>query len=522
MKKHAPSSISAISAQTALGLTDRHTPHVGPWLWTAAGCALATLLAVALRPWLVPENLVMLYLMEVVLVAVRLGRSQAIAASFLAVLAFDLFLVPPYYSFSVHDSQYLLTFVIMLAVALIISGLTSSLKMQANLADYRARRAAALFGLSGALSAALTRSQVVEAGRTQLQALFDVPALLLLPGRDGRLALPDDATSPSPLPGVLATAQKMMEDDNADNALQASDAIYLPLRAPMRLRGVLVLQQAAAHVQPEMLQLLQTCASQIALAVERVHYVDVAHAAQVEMESERLRNSLLSAISHDVRTPLTAIVGLSGTLAGGHALTPAARQELAGAIEEEALRMEQLVTNLLDMARLQAGPVQLNLQWQMLEEVVGSALSLQSRSLAGRHIDLRLPPGLPLLALDAVLIERVLCNLLTNASRLTPAASPLAIEAARRGDMVEIALEDHGPGVAPADRQRIFDKFSRAHPESTGSGVGLGLSICRAIVEAHGGRIWVEPGSAGGARFVFTLPVGTPPDERLLDETPLP
>ena len=514
----------AQAAQAALRLADRPLPQVGPWLWTAAGCALATLLAIALRPWLAPENLVMLYLMEVVLVAVRLGRSQAVAASFLAVLAFDLFLVPPYYSFSVDDSQYLLTFAIMLAVALIISGLTSNLKMQANLADYRARRAAALFALSGALSAALTRSQVVEAGRAQLQALFDVPALLLLPDRDGRLAWLDDATSPSPFlsPEVLATAQKMMDDDDADAARQASDAIYLPLRAPMRLRGVLVLQQAAAHVQPEMLQLLQTCASQIALAIERVHYVDVAHATQVEMASERLRNSLLSAISHDVRTPLTAIVGLSGTLAGGRALTPEARQELAGAIEEEALRMEQLVTNLLDMARLQAGPVQLNLQWQMLEEVVGSALSLHSRSLAGRHIDLRLPPGLPLLALDAVLIERVLCNLLANAARLTPAASPLAIEANRRGDMVEIALEDHGPGVAPADRQRIFDKFGRARPESTGAGVGLGLSICRAIIEAHGGRIWVEPGSAGGARFVFTLPVGSPPDERLLDDPPLP
>ena len=511
----------AQAAQAALRLADRPLPQVGPWLWTAAGCALATLLAIALRPWLAPENLVMLYLMEVVLVAVRLGRSQAVAASFLAVLAFDLFLVPPYYSFSVDDSQYLLTFAIMLAVALIISGLTSNLKMQANLADYRARRAAALFALSGALSAALTRSQVVEAGRSQLQALFDVPALLLLPDRDGRLAWPDDATLPPPLPEVLATAQKMM-DDAAEAALQASDAIYLPLRAPMRLRGMLVLQQAAAHVQPEMLQLLQTCAAQIALAIERVHYVDVAHATQVEMASERLRNSLLSAISHDVRTPLTAIVGLSGTLAGGHALTLEARQELAGAIEEEALRMEQLVTNLLDMARLQAGPVQLNLQWQMLEEVVGSALSLQARSLAGRHIDLRLPPGLPLLALDAVLIERVLCNLLANAARLTPAASPLAIEANRRGDMVEIALEDHGPGVAPADRQRIFDTFGRARPESTGAGVGLGLSICRAIVEAHGGRIWVEPGSAGGARFIFTLPVGSPPDERLLDDAPLP
>ena len=501
--------------QATLDLADRQAPRIGPWLWTAAGCVLATVLAIALRPWLAPENLVMLYLMEVVLVAVRLGRSQAVAASFLAVVAFDLFVVPPYYSLGVEDSQYLLTFVIMLAVALIISGLTSNLKRQASLADYRARRAAALFELSGALSAALTRSQVVEVGCSHLQAMFDVPVLLLLADRDGRLQTLQDA---APSPAVLAAAMKMMDDDGVPPP--SRDALYLPLRAPMRLRGVLVLQHAA-QVQPEMLQLLQTCAAQIALAVERVHYVDVAHATQVEMESERLRNSLLSAISHDVRTPLTAIVGLSGTLAGSPTLAPDARQELADAIEEEALRMEQLVTNLLDMARLQAGPVQLNRQWQMLEEVVGSALSLQARSLADHHVDLRLESGLPPLALDAVLIERVLCNLLSNASRLAPAGTVLTIEASRHGDMVEVALEDRGPGVAPADRERIFDKFARAHPESTGSGVGLGLSICRAIVEAHGGRIRVEPGAAGGARFRFTLPVGSPPDERLLDEAPV-
>ena len=500
------------SAHPLLDLTSRRPQGYADWLWAVAGCILVTLLAIALRNWLAPENLVMLYLMEVVLVAVRLGRGPAVAASFLAVLAFDLFVVPPYFSLSVNDSQYLLTFAIMLAVALIISGLTSNLRKQASLAHYRERRATALFELSGALSAALTSTQVVETGSSHLQAMFHAPALLLLADRDGRLRSADGA---QPSEHTLATAQQLL--DGAGTA-QATDAIYLPLRAPMRVRGVLVLQSALA-MQPEMLQLLQTCAAQIALAVERVHYVDVAQATQVEMASERLRNSLLSAMSHDVRTPLTAIVGMSGTLAGSHGLTPEARQELAAAIEEEAQRMEQLVTNLLDMARLQAGPVQLNLQWQMLEEVVGSALSLQARSLAGRRIDLRLAPGLPPLALDAVLIERVLCNLLANAARLTPPGSPLTIEASSTGEMVEVALEDQGPGVPPGQRERIFDKFSRAHAQSAGSGVGLGLSICRAIVEAHGGRIRVESGSAGGARFIFSLPVGSPPpDDDFLDE----
>ena len=502
------------TAHASFDLPGRRPPSLAGWAWTVAGCIVVTLLAIALRPWLAPENLVMLFLMEVVLVAVRLPRGPAIAASFMAVLAFDLFVVPPYFSLSVDDSQYLLTFAIMLAVALIISGLTSNLKTQAGLAAFREQRATALFELSRALSAALASVQVVEAGREHLHAMFDAPALVLLAGRDGRLRPPEEG--PQPSPAVMATAQQLLDGGAAP---EDAGAIYLPLRAPMRLRGVLVLQQAAQSMQPEMLQLLHTCAAQIALAVERVHYVDVAQEAQVEMASERLRNSLLSAMSHDVRTPLTAIVGLSGTLAASDGLTPAARQELAGAIEEEALRMEQLVTNLLDMARLQAGPVQLNLQWQMLEEVVGSALKLQARSLAGRRVDLRLDAGLPPLALDAVLIERVLCNLLANAARLTPAGSPLVIAASRHGDVVEVALVDQGPGVALADRERIFDKFSRGRPESAGSGVGLGLSICRAIVEAHGGRIRVEDGAGGcGARFVFTLPVGSPPDDAFLDE----
>jgi two-component system sensor histidine kinase KdpD len=497
-------------------LADRwQASRLTAYAWTLMSCTLVTLLAYALRSWLGPENLVLLYLMQVVLVAVRLGRGAGIAASLLAVIAFDFFIVPPYYSLSVADSQYLLTFAVMLVVALIISGLMTNLRTQASLAAYRERRATALFELSKALSAALTSEQVIEIGRSHLHAMFHAPALLLA-AVDGRLRPP--AKDAQPRQAMLAAAQDLLDSD-ADQRT-AGGALYLPLRAPMRVRGVLVLPQAPDWpLQPEMLQLLQTCAAQIALALERVHYVDVAQAAQLEMESERLRNSLLSAMSHDVRTPLTAIVGLSGTLAGSGVLSSAVRQELAEAIQEEALRMEQLVANLLDMARLQAGPAQQNRQWQMLEEVKRSALRLLARTLAGRRIDMRLAPALPPLEFDAVLIERVFCNLLSNAARHTPPGSPLSIAASRHGDLVEIAVEDQGPGVAPADRERIFDKFSRTQSETAGSGVGLGLSICRTIVEAHGGRIRVEAGAAGGARFIFTLPVGSlPPEDAFLDD----
>jgi two-component system sensor histidine kinase KdpD len=246
--------------------------------------------------------------------------------------------------------------------------------------------------------------------------------------------------------------------------------------------------------------------------LERVHYVDVAKDALVSVESERLRNSLLSAISHDVRTPLTAIVGLSSTLVTQRSLSQDMREELIGAIQEEALRMSNLVTNLLDMGKLQAGGVRLNRQWQMLEEVVGSALGQLSRSLNGRGVDLALPPGLPLLNFDAVLIERVLCNILDNAVRYSTPATPIRIAALLNGDEIQVSVEDRGAGVPAGSEEAIFAKFVRGNPESAHAGAGLGLSICRAIIHAHGGRIRVDNPHGTGARFVFTLPLGSPPD----------
>ncbi len=237
----------------------------------------------------------------------------------------------------------------------------------------------------------------------------------------------------------------------------------------------------------------------------------------VAMESERLRNSLLSAISHDIRTPLTAIVGLSSTLASGRPLPKETRHELAEAIQDDAIKMSNLITNLLDMAKLHAGAVKLNLQWQMLEEVVGSALATLSRPLAGLHIQVALPSTLPLLNFDAVLMERVFCNLLDNAAKYAATGSAVLIAAECIGNTVQVSVEDNGPGVPAGMEETIFAKFARGEPESARAGVGLGLSICRTIIEAHGGRIWVEKGTDGGARFVFTLEVGIPPVAEMPD-----
>jgi Osmosensitive K+ channel histidine kinase len=297
------------------------------------------------------------------------------------------------------------------------------------------------------------------------------------------------------------------------NTLPGSSIYYIPLKAPMRTRGVLALAPSNPRLifMPEQHRLLETFAAQIGLALERVHFVEVAQSAIVRIESERLRNSILSAISHDLRTPLTSLVGLSSTLATDGNLPERSRRELAEALLEEAMRMSNLVNNLLDMARLQAGEVQLNRQWHVLEEIVGSALRSLGRSTANHDIKVSLDTELPLIYVDSVLIERVLCNLIENATKYTPPGSRIRVSADTTDSELRVAVTDNGPGLRPDMLESAFDKFTRGEKESTTPGVGLGLAICKVIARVHRGRIWAENISEGGARFTFTLPLDEPP-----------
>ena len=251
----------------------------------------------------------------------------------------------------------------------------------------------------------------------------------------------------------------------------------------------------------------------LASTLERIHFIDVAQSTTVQMESERLRNSLLAAISHDLRTPLASLVGLADTLRLTGPLPRAEQEEIVVAIRNSALRMNALVNNLLDMARLESGSVKLNRQWQPLEEVVGSALAACAQILAGRPIKVALAEDLPLLQLDAVLMERVFANLLENAAKYTPAGTAITIAARVVDDMVEITLDDEGPGLPAGRQEAIFEKFERGRRETAIAGVGLGLAICRAIVRVHDGTIHGETRPSGGARFTLRLPRGTPPSD---------
>ncbi|MBN4745685.1 sensor histidine kinase KdpD [Pandoraea nosoerga] len=497
----------------------------GPWrayAWAVGICATVSLAAAELTRFLDLANIAMLYLLGVIVAAMRLGRGPGVLASFLSVVAFDFFFVPPKMSLSVSDTQYLLTFAVMLTVALVISHLTTSLRFQARLATWRERRTGAVYAMARELAAALTTPQIVEIGARHVREVFQARVALLLPDSQGSVRQPVENALPQTMPQHIDTdvAQWVYDRQQAagegTDTLPASQAYYLPLRAPMRTRGVLVVAPErtgdGAMGTPEQQRLLDTFAAQIALALERVHYVEIAQDALVTMESERLRSSLLSAISHDLRTPLTSIVGFASMLSRNDRTPGSLRTELVDAIHEEAQRMTGLVTNLLDMARLQEGGVQLNRQWQMLEEVVGTSLRACRRVLAAHEVSTRLPADLPLLRFDAVLLERLFTNLLENAAKYTPAGSHIEIAASVRGDEVEVSVSDDGPGLPPGMEGRIFEKFMRGEKESAKPGIGLGLAICRAIVQAHGGRIHATHGPDGhGARFFFTLPIETPP-----------
>ncbi|APW44255.1 DUF4118 domain-containing protein [Rhodoferax saidenbachensis] len=484
-----------------------------------AACLFTTVLTQPLLPWFDLANIVMLFLLGVVLVAVKLGRGPASLAAVLSVASFDFFHVQPRLSFAVSDAQYLVTFAVMLVVGLLIGQLTANLRFSANVAASRERRAQALFELTRDLSAALQTEQVVELGEAAVRRTFGGDAKMLLPDARDQLALPTDL--PPGLDGSIAdwAFHNGQHAGLATSTLPSNPWHYVPLKAPMRVRGVLALQPAQARwlLIPEQVQQLETLARQIAIALERVHYVEVAQSAVVQMESERLRNTLLAAMSHDVRTPLTALVGQAETLAASSTLS-AEQKTSAQAISHEARELSALVGNLLEMARLESGQVELRQEWQSTEEVVGGAIRAARHALGALQVRTDLPADLPLVEFDAGLIERVLVNLLENAAKYGVATPPerpaIVVSAQVRSDALEIRVRDFGAGLPPSSRGKeadLFEKFTRGKNESSTRGVGLGLAICKAVVDAHKGRISARNADGGGAEFTITLPRRAPP-----------
>lgn len=481
------------------------------YVWATLVCFAATAVASLLLRVFDLANVVMLFLLGVVIVAWRWGRGPGAWAAFLAVACFDFFFVPPRMSMSVSDMQFVFTFALMLGVALAIGQLTARSRHEARVAAARERRAVTLARLAREFSAALTTDRIVEIARRDFGGGFRAEV---------GLALPDATDHMSAVAGNAITLDESIAQwvyDHAQPAgagtatLSAARARYLPLKAPMRVRGVLALESTESGCldEPEEQRLLEACCNQLALALERVHFVEVAQGTLVQIEGERMRNTLLSAMSHDLRTPLTTILGAAQTSTAQLRGHPA--ESLVASIGEQAQAMLRLVENLLDMARLQSRGVELNRQWQSLEEILGSALRELREPLRTHPVKVDVPADLPLLEVDALLIERVLVNLLENAAKHTPSGTPVEVHAHHNDARVMIEVSDTGPGLPPIAPDKLFDPFERGHKESAIAGIGLGLALARRIVEAHGGTIEARPRAPHGASFVVSLPAPPSP-----------
>ncbi|HEY1960305.1 MAG TPA: sensor histidine kinase KdpD [Polyangiaceae bacterium] len=479
------------------------------WIASVGAVVASTLLGVAFAREQ-PADVVMVYLLGVVLVAMRFGYGPSLLAAVLAVIGFDFFFVAPYYSFAVSDLRHLATFGVMFIVAVVISNLTQRIRRQADAARSRERRTAALLGISRELGAAGSRGALVSIALNHVRAIFSTKVALLLPTQAGGL---DAASSDFELDDKdLRVAEWAWTHARAAGAttdtLASSRALFVPLLGSHERVGVLAIVPSPESpvADPDERQLLDTVARLVASALERAELAEEARRARLRVETEQLRNALLSSVSHDLRTPLAVITGsTSALLEEGATKDEPTRRALLETAHDESLRLTRLVRNLLDMTRLEAGALKVNKEPQPIEEAVGAALNRMEDRLHGRDVETDIPADLPLVPCDAVLVEQVLINLLENATKYTPPGTPIRVAARVAGDM-EIEVADRGPGIPKEDAERVFDKFYRAR-ESEGGGVGLGLTICRGIVDAHGGRIWVLPRDGGGASFRFTLPL---------------
>jgi two-component system sensor histidine kinase KdpD len=516
----APAPTSGAPGITEMRRTNPKRPRGYPT--SLAITILCTLVGWALLGQLSPSNLIMIYLVGVVFMATRFGLGPSILASILSVAAFDFFFVPPYFTFAVSDTQYLVTFVVMLIVAIVISNLTSNVRLQAKIAGYRERRSRSLYAMTKALIVARTEEEVVRIASQHIEAEFRGRIALLLSGEDGKLEAaqaPVEAATLSADSGVAQWVRDHNEEaGRGTGTLSGSQATYFPIRGSAGVLGVFAIDVSNLRriFVPEQRQLLEAFLTLFAEAFERVRLAKMAQSTRVRVETESLRNALLSAISHDLRTPLATIVGASSSLVEStKQLSPDAREELSRTVYEEAQRMASLANNILDMARLDAGKIDLNLQWVPLEEIVGSVMARLRRRLEGRGVSVDLAPDLPLLKVDAVMMEQVLVNLLENAAKYTPAGARIEIAGRKSPDgrWVEMSVADRGPGIPEEESEKLFDKFYRvpAQRERAQSGVGLGLAICRAILQAHGGAIEAGNRPDGGAVISFRLPIEEAP-----------
>lgn len=492
----------------------RRTSGMSWYAYAVLGVLMATVIAWGMFPYFASANLIMMYLIAVIVVAIRYGRGPSVLASVLSVATFDFFFVPPYFSFAVSDIQYLLTFGIMLVVALVISGLAVRMRGQATLARDSERRTGVLYAMSRDLATHRGTGMLAQLAAQHLRDVFDAQVAIFLADVEGRVHLQRSEGLFFELdPQESGVAQWVFDHHEraglGTETLSGASALYMPLLGSAGGIGVVAVRPTDTNrlLDPEQLHLLESLVNQTALAIERTRLSEEAQQARIRVETERMRNAILSSVSHDLRTPLAAIIGAASSLAEERGkLDSVARRELSGSIHREAGRLDRLLKNLLDMTRIEAGAVQLAKEWHPVDEIVGAALARLEGQLSAHTINTRFPADLPLLLIDGVLLEQVVINLVENAAKYASPGTAIDLSGSVGDREVIVEVADRGPGIPSGEESRIFDKFYRAK-SAGGGGVGLGLTICRGIIEAHGGRILAKNRPGGGALFRFTLPL---------------
>jgi len=489
------------------------------WLWSIGTVVVTTGIAALMFPFFDLINIVMVYLLGVVVTAVRTSRMPSLLATLLSVAAFDFFFVPPYFTFAVADIRYVVTFVVLFVVSVVISGLALRVREQAEEARRRERNTAALYGLSRDLARERKKEKLSDIAVKHIGEFFHSQAVVLIPDHEGRLKVL------STTQGTFAIDQKewsiaqwVFENRQAaglgTDTLMAAKALYLPMIAssgPVGVIGVLS-HNPDVPFDPGEIHFLETFTNQTAMAIERVTLAQEAYRERLNAESQSMRNTFLSSVSHDLRTPLATITGAASTLLhGGKNIPEEKREEMIKAIHEEAERLNHIIRNVLNITRLESGTIQVNKEWHSLEEIIGVVLDRQSNMLNAHPVNISIPVDLPLIPFDPILIEQVLANLVENVIQHTPPGTPVDIFVRTQKASVQIEIADRGPGIQEIGKEHIFDKFYLEKGSS--KGVGLGLSICKAIVDAHGGRIWAENRPGGGAVFRFNLPIDRKPPE---------
>jgi two-component system, OmpR family, sensor histidine kinase KdpD len=496
-----------------------HPVRWARYAWGVVISLACTAIAWPMYPHIELANLVMVYLLGVTVAGLRLGRGPSVLTAIVNVAAFDFFFVPPQFTFSVSDAQYIVTFGVMLTIALVIATLTANIRQQTRVAGARERRTALLYAMSRELAAARGLSSMSRIAVKHVAEVFQCQAVVLLPEGSGKLKHPRDPAVAGSYRGAdLAIAQWVADHGRraglGSDTLAAAPALYLPLGDTERRLGVLaVLPMNPRRVLlPEQRHLLETFAGQIGLALERARLAEAAEASRVAAESESLRNTLLASISHDLRTPLSVIAGAGSTLAEHEdTLDKATRQSMARSIETKAREMTDLISNVLDLMRFESGEIRLRRNWESIDDLVGASLHRFEARLQHHPVELRIPAELPAVYVDANLVVQLFGNLLDNVAKYTPPGTRAGISAVADGAFVRVTVDDEGPGLPRGDPARLFEKFQRGAEEGTVVGVGLGLAICRAIVTAHGGSIQARSRPGGGARFELTLPTTEPP-----------